>query len=98
MIDMGRDFHAPRHDALAQWRKLEMLVSATRRQGQLGPLFGSCGCEGPGAQPATLALARQAERDSNRERLPGMARISGSFTSIGAASSQRPASPLRVPQ
>jgi len=52
MIDMGRDFAAPRKESDNQWRKLELLVAA-------GVRFDSCGCSGPGPRPHTLAQAKQ---------------------------------------
>jgi len=63
MIRMGRDFHAPRHADLAQWRKLEILAAA-------GLLFFSCGCSGPGQRPRTLADAKSqfGRRRSARRR------------------------------
>jgi hypothetical protein len=51
MIDLGRDFAAPRQNAVRQWRKLEILVAAGWR-------FESCGCRGPGLRPQTLGQAR----------------------------------------
>jgi len=50
MIDLGRDFAAPRQNAVRQWRKLEILVAAGWR-------FESCGCRGPGLRPQTLGQA-----------------------------------------
>lgn len=51
MVDLGRDFAAPRKSATAQWRKLGILVAA-------GVRFESCGCSGPGPRPRTLGEAR----------------------------------------
>ncbi len=51
MVDVGRDFHAPRRGNLPQWRKVEILVQERR-------LFDSCGCCGPGPRPRTLADAK----------------------------------------
>lgn len=51
MVDLGRDFHAPRRRNVGQWRKVELLVARNVR-------FDSCGCTGPGARPRTLADAK----------------------------------------
>lgn len=51
MVDMGKDFKAPRHLAVAQWRKVRLLAAA-------GLTFDSCGCRGPGPRPRTLAEAK----------------------------------------
>jgi Ser/Thr protein kinase RdoA (MazF antagonist) len=51
MTAMGRDFAAPRRLAKNQWRKLEILVGE-------GVNFASCGCQGPGWRPRTLAEAK----------------------------------------
>lgn len=51
MVDLGRDFHAPRRADDRQWRKVALLVGA-------GVTFDSCGCTGPGPRPRTLADAR----------------------------------------
>lgn len=51
MVDVGRDFHAPRRGNLTQWRKVALLV-------QNGLLFDSCGCTGPGRRPRTLGDAK----------------------------------------
>jgi hypothetical protein len=72
MIDVGKDFHAPRRTNLTQWRKVALLV-------QNGLLFDSCGCTGPGPRPRTLADAstqfgrrRSARRVyAGRPRYPG---------------------------
>lgn len=52
MVDLGRDFHAPRRTDVRQWRKVAMLVRA-------GIRFDSCGCTGPGPRPATVGEARR---------------------------------------
>jgi hypothetical protein len=72
MVDMGRDFHAPRRGAEAQWRKLAVLVQA-------GLLFHSCGCAGPGPRPRTLADANTqlALRRVHRRRYAPPARDRG---------------------
>jgi hypothetical protein len=49
---MGHDFHPPRKQNKAQWRKLKLLDQA-------GVHFDSCGCTGPGYRPGTLAEAKQ---------------------------------------
>lgn len=51
MVDMGRDFKAPRKEASNQWTKLRILVAQ-------GVRFDSCGCDGPGPRPKTLGEAR----------------------------------------
>jgi hypothetical protein len=51
MLDLGRDFKAPRRADRRQWRKVEVLAGA-------GITFDSCGCSGPGPRPRTLADAR----------------------------------------
>jgi hypothetical protein len=51
MIDLGKDFKAPRRQNLAQWRKVTLLADA-------GITFDSCGCSGPGPRPRTLAEAK----------------------------------------
>lgn len=51
MVDLGRDFHAPRRADTNQWRKVAMLFAA-------GITFDSCGCNGPGPRPRTLADAK----------------------------------------
>jgi len=61
MLDLGRDFAAPRKKADAQWRKLEILVAAGLR-------FDSCGCAGPGARPRTLGEARHPIMGPSRTR------------------------------
>ena len=54
MINMGRDFAAPRKGNDSQWRKLTLLVAAH------GPRhFDSCGCDGPGPRPRTLGQAKR---------------------------------------
>lgn len=50
MINLGRDFTAPRRRNDNQWRKIELCVAA-------GLTFDSCGC-GPGPRPRTLAEAK----------------------------------------
>ncbi|WP_431881727.1 hypothetical protein [Micromonospora chalcea] len=67
MVEMGRDFHAPRRADRRQWRKIELIVVAGRRafDGRYradGPPFDGCGCGGPGPRPATLAAAKTALR------------------------------------
>jgi hypothetical protein len=51
MLDLGKDFKAPRRQNLAQWRKVAMLAAAWIT-------FDSCGCRGPGSRPRTLAEAK----------------------------------------
>jgi hypothetical protein len=51
MIDLGRDFKAPRRADKNQWRKVELLAKN-------GITFESCGCTGPGYRPRTLAEAK----------------------------------------
>lgn len=51
MIDLGRDFKAPRRADKNQWRKAELLFGNKIR-------FRSCGCSGPGYRPRTLADAK----------------------------------------
>jgi hypothetical protein len=51
MVNLGKDFKAPRRAAETQWRKVEMLVAA-------GITFDSCGCNGPGPRPRTLSDAK----------------------------------------
>ncbi|MFI7608729.1 hypothetical protein ACIBTV_26775 [Micromonospora sp. NPDC049366] len=73
MVDLGRDFHAPRRADGRQWRKLALLVAAGRRavDGRYradGPLFDSCGCAGPGPRPTTLADAKTLLRRRRADR------------------------------
>lgn len=73
MVQMGRDFHAPRRDNRRQWRKLELLVAAGLRAVDPryrtdGPLFDSCGCGGPGPRPRTLADATTLLRRRRADR------------------------------
>lgn len=51
LLPLGRDFKPPRRAAESQWRKVELLVAS-------GVRFDSCGCDGPGPRPATLASAK----------------------------------------
>jgi hypothetical protein len=52
MVDMGRDFRAPRRAASAQWEKLRLLVAA-------GLTFDGCGCGWPPKhRPRTLSDAK----------------------------------------
>jgi hypothetical protein len=51
MVDLGRDFKAPRRQSVSQWRKVEMLAAA-------GITFDSCGCSGPGSRPKSLSDAK----------------------------------------
>ena len=44
LVDMGKDFKAPRRNATAQWAKAEALVKN-------GIRFSSCGCGGSGRMP-----------------------------------------------
>jgi hypothetical protein len=67
MIDVGKDFHAPRRAALAQWRKVAILV-------EQGQLFDSCGCGGPGPRPRTLADAKSQFGRRRADRRPRSAR------------------------
>lgn len=72
MVELGRDFHAPRRADRRQWRKVAMLVRAgvravdPLRRG--GPLFDSCGCTGPGPRPAGLADAKTLLRQRRSDR------------------------------
>jgi len=77
MIDMGRDFHAPRRHDLAQWRKLAILV-------EQGLLFHSCGCTGPGLRPRTLADAKSqfGRRRADRRTYAGRPRYRGRRTLV----------------
>lgn len=57
MVDMGRDFHAPRKNNNNQWKKLKLLH-------QQGIHFGNtCGCDGPGPRPKTYADAKAQKRE-----------------------------------
>lgn len=56
MVNMGRDFKAPRKSADPQWEKLRILVAS-------GVRFDSCGCDGPGPRPRTLGDARRDDFD-----------------------------------
>ena len=47
LVDMGKDFKAPRTNATAQWAKAEALMKN-------GIRFTSCGCGGPGPMPQRL--------------------------------------------
>jgi len=59
LIDFGPDFKAPSKTSDNQWRKLAIL-------NELGLLFHSCGCDGPGLRPRTLADAKRFQRDLQR--------------------------------
>ncbi len=48
MTAMGLDFQAPRQVDRKQWRKVEILA-------RHGIRYTSCGCNGPGPRPRTLA-------------------------------------------
>lgn len=58
-LAMGLDFKAPRKRNVGQWRKLALVVESGRR-------FASCGCNGPGRRPRTLADAKAEARDRTR--------------------------------
>jgi hypothetical protein len=47
MVDLGRDFKAPKQGDVKQWRKVAKLY-------ENGIIFSSCGCCGPGARPGKL--------------------------------------------
>lgn len=64
MLDMGRDFHAPKQSKDWEWHKLEILTDGWKISG----VFDSCGCCGPGARPRTFAEAKQQKRE--QERVP----------------------------
>lgn len=51
MVNLGRDFKAPRRADKAQWDKVGRLVS-------VGAVFDSCGCGGPGYRPKSLSDAK----------------------------------------
>ncbi len=65
MVDLGRDFAAPRRRNTVQWRKVALLAAA-------GITFDSCGCGDPGDRPRTLGDAktrlrlRRADRKATR--------------------------------
>lgn len=61
MVDVGRDFKAPRRANAGQWRKVRMLTAA-------GISFDSCGCTGPGPRPRTLAEAKTQLRHRRTHR------------------------------
>lgn len=63
MIDLGRDFKAPRRGNTLQWRKIATLAAA-------GITFDSCGCTGPGPRPRTLADTKSqlGQRRSDHKR------------------------------
>lgn len=61
MVNLGRDFKAPRADDIRQWRKVEALWAR-------GIRFDSCGCNGPGPRPATLAQMRRDDGRTRRRR------------------------------
>jgi hypothetical protein len=48
MVAMGLDFEVPRQSDFKQWRKVEILARHNIR-------YSSCGCNGPGPRPRTLA-------------------------------------------
>lgn len=47
MPALGLDFKAPAQRNVRQWRKVARLF-------EVGIIFSSCGCSGPGSRPATL--------------------------------------------
>jgi hypothetical protein len=49
---MGYDFKAPRKGDDAGWRAVEAVIAS-------GQNYMSCGCNGPGYRPATIAQVRQ---------------------------------------
>lgn len=51
LVDLGQDFKTPKKLNKKQWRKVELLYDQ-------GITFHSCGCDGPGERPATLAGAK----------------------------------------
>jgi hypothetical protein len=61
MVDLGRDFRAPRKAATAQWEKVRRLVTAGLR-------FDSCGCSGPGYRPRTLSDVKSQLRQRRTDR------------------------------
>lgn len=50
-INMGFDFHTPRKNNKNQWRKIKLMLENNEP-------FHSCGCNGPGLKPRTLADAK----------------------------------------
>ena len=48
MVDIGKDFKAPKQTDLKQWQKVEILY-------QHGFTYHSCGCCGPGLRPKELS-------------------------------------------
>ncbi|MFC4098892.1 hypothetical protein [Paenibacillus xanthanilyticus] len=64
MKDMGHDFQAPKQTDLKQWKKVELLY-------RHGYTYHSCGCDGPGYRPATLAEAKVFVRKKARARSEG---------------------------
>lgn len=52
MVNMGKDFAAPRKRNHKQWAKVQLLA-------QNGILFRSCGCSGPGYRPKTMREAHE---------------------------------------
>lgn len=61
MVDLGRDFKAPRADDVRQWRKVAALW-------ERGIRFDSCGCNGPGPRPKSLAQMRRDDARTRRRR------------------------------
>jgi hypothetical protein len=61
MVDLGRDFKAPRRADTGQWAKVSRLVEA-------GIGFDSCGCSGPGYRPRTLADAKSEMKQRRTDR------------------------------
>jgi len=47
MINLGKDFKAPKQGDVEQWKKVQLLY-------QHGYTFHSCGCGGPGPRPEKL--------------------------------------------
>ena len=57
-IDMGYDFHTPKKTNKNQWRKIRLMVENNEN-------WLTCGCNGPGEKPKTLAQAKQKYVDRN---------------------------------
>lgn len=63
MVDLGHDFKPPRKHEERQWQKLDLLR-------KMGITFHSCGCEGPGPRPGTLAEAKVLFRERAAQQSP----------------------------
>ncbi len=63
MVNVGRDFAAPRRSDDPAWRALSAVLYA-------GLSFHSCGCNGPGFRPRTPRQVRERLQAATRRGIP----------------------------